>query len=66
MTKETYIQNPRFRQTAVLYAAILFNTALGFAAAKLNTHYLNVDEFGRLNFFIINRAGYLDPAVQIP
>ncbi|HGY56603.1 MAG TPA: hypothetical protein ENK44_12915 [Caldithrix abyssi] len=41
------------QKTAYLYTAILINTALGFVATKLNTHYLNVDDFGRLNFFII-------------
>ncbi|HID38838.1 MAG TPA: hypothetical protein EYP36_04915 [Calditrichaeota bacterium] len=53
MLKNTFKDAPQLKKTAYLYAAILFNTLLGFVATKLNTHYLTLEDFGRLNFFIV-------------
>jgi len=44
------------KRTSLLYSAILFNTVLGYAVAKLNTNLLSVEDFGRYSFFLATVA----------
>ncbi len=46
------IKNKTAQETAILYGAIILNILLGWVVAKLNTHYLTVEEYGQYGFFI--------------
>ncbi len=47
------IKNKTAQNTFTLYGAIILNILLGWVVAKLNTHYLTVEEYGQYAFFIV-------------
>jgi len=53
VTLKYYINNKTTHNSVILYGAIILNILLGWGIAKLNTHYLSLQEYGQYSFFLV-------------